>query len=169
MSRDSCLLLVEGGGGSGKTSILAKLAQNISKLCPKPKCSLILRFIGTTQESSSVIPLMKSICQQISYNFMISMDNIPDDLIRLSFYFKQLLLNASKEQPVFIILDAINQLSGPPEAAIKLCWLTNELPKNVRVIISCVADEHCKEHKFLRKVIKEEFVLQVKTMDKLLA
>lgn len=75
---------------------------------------------GTTPDSSSVIPTLTSICQQLTYNFTMPMDQMPDDLIPLTFYYKQLLLNATYEQPLFIFLDSLNQLDGPNEVDVKL-------------------------------------------------
>jgi hypothetical protein len=42
---------------------------------------LIVRYLGTTPDSSSLAPLLTSICQQLSYTFMLPFEDIPDDLV----------------------------------------------------------------------------------------
>lgn len=47
---------------------------------------------------------------QISYNYMIPFDAIPDDLVPLTAYFKQLLALATREQPLLVFLDSVDQI-----------------------------------------------------------
>ncbi|KAI1303164.1 NACHT and WD repeat domain-containing protein 2 [Halotydeus destructor] len=159
-------LILHGVGGSGKTSLLAKAASLVSRWCRKPKAMLVLRFLGTTPDSSSVIPTLTSMCQQLTYNYTMPMDQMPDDLIPLTFYYKQLLLHATYEQPLFIFLDSVNQLDGPNEVDVKLSWLTYELPEHVKLVISCVSDGECPEYHLFRKAFHghEYNFLQVKTL-----
>lgn len=159
-------LVLYGVGGSGKTSLLAKAASLISDWCPRAKAMLVLRFLGTTPDSSSVIPTLTSICQQLTYNFTMAMDQMPDDLIPLTFYYKQLLLNASYEQPIIIFLDSVNQLDGPNEVSVKLGWLTYDLPEHVKLVISCVSDGQCDEYNLFRRCvnIQDYNFLEVQTL-----
>ena len=164
-------LLLHGLGGSGKTSLLAKAASLTMKWIGKPKGIVVLRFLGTTPDSSSVIPTLTSICQQLAYNYTLPMDQMPDDLIPLTFYFKQLLLNATYESPLIIYLDSVDQLDGPNEESIKLGWMTYELPDHVRMIISCVSEGVCEEYDFLSRTLQKSDgqFLEVKTLSKVLA
>ena len=52
---------------------------------------LIVRYLGTTPDSSSLAPLLTSICQQLSYTFMLPFEDIPDDLVPMSNLFWKLL------------------------------------------------------------------------------
>ena len=49
---------------------------------------LLVRFCGTTPNSTSLGPLLKSICQQISYTFMLPFDDIPDDTVPVTAFLK---------------------------------------------------------------------------------
>ena len=71
-----------GAGGSGKSSMLSMTAYKalIEWLSPAQPL-LLVRFCGTTPNSTSLGPLLKSICQQISYTFMLPFEDIPDDTV----------------------------------------------------------------------------------------
>lgn len=66
-------MVLYGEGGCGKTSLLAKSAGLTSTewfVGAKPIC--IIRFLGTTPDSSALTPTLISICQQVpskSYGF----------------------------------------------------------------------------------------------------
>ena len=60
---DNRVLVVQGESGCGKTSIMAVAAKMIKEV--NPEVPLILRFLGTTSESSSISKLLKSICMQV--------------------------------------------------------------------------------------------------------
>ena len=163
-------LILHGAGGSGKTSLLAKAASLVKCWIGKEKCILVLRFMGTTPDSSSVIPALTSICQQLAYNYTLPMDQMPDDLIPLMFYYKQLLLNASYDQPLVIFLDSADQLDGPM-VSLKLSWLTYELPENCKIVVSCVSEGDCEDYLFLKKALAkfESNFLAIPTLTKALA
>lgn len=101
------------------------------------KCEpvIIVRFLGTTPDSSSIYPLLKSICIQISHNYQKPVDNIPLELSNLTNYFKKLLESATPEKPLFIFLDSLDQLS-PTNSAHSLSWMPVNLPKNAKIIVS---------------------------------
>lgn len=96
---------------------------------------IITRFLGTTPDSSSIYPLLKSLSHQISHNYEKSIDNIPLELSNLTNHFKKLLESASAEKPLFIFLDSLDQLS-PINSAHSLSWMPVNLPKNVKIIVS---------------------------------
>ena len=96
---------------------------------------IVIRFLGTTPDSSSVYPLLKNICHQIAHNYQKPIETIPLDLSSLTNFFKNLLTSASEERPLFIILDSLDSLS-PMNAAHSLSWLPVNLPKNVKIILS---------------------------------
>lgn len=78
-------LVLYGEGGCGKTSLLSKSAALTAEVWfAGAKPINIIRFLGTTPDSSALTPTLISICQQISYNFMIPFDTIPDDLVPLT-------------------------------------------------------------------------------------
>lgn len=64
------LLVLYGEGGCGKTSLLAKAAAlSTSQYWFKgSKPISIVRFLGTTPDSSALTPTLISICQQVIQN-----------------------------------------------------------------------------------------------------
>jgi hypothetical protein len=81
------------------------------------------------------MPLLTSICQQISLMYDQPKEDIPDELSPLSQYFKNLLGCATKEMPLVLYLDSLDQLSGA-EGAHQLAWLPVNLPEHVKVVVS---------------------------------
>lgn len=67
MSNDSDKpLVLYGEGGCGKTSLLAKSASlSLTKWFKHCKPISIVRFLGTTPDSSALTPTLISICQQV--------------------------------------------------------------------------------------------------------
>ena len=57
-------LVILGEPGSGKTTFLAKLVEEIPKWLDN-EAPAVLRFIGTTSKSSTTKELVISVCQQI--------------------------------------------------------------------------------------------------------
>jgi hypothetical protein len=104
------------------------------------KCTpvIIIRFLGTTPDSSSIYPLIKSICQQISHIYEKSVDAIPIELSNLTNYFKKLLECATPEKPLFIFLDSLDSLSAM-NSAHSLSWMPVNLPKNVKIVVSTLS------------------------------
>lgn len=96
----------------------------------------MLRFLGTTPNSSSIIPLLTSLCKHL----MVLYDQpeeefFPDELSPLAQLLKKLLCCASEEKPLVLILDSLDQLSGA-DGAHQLAWLPTTLPLHVRLIVS---------------------------------
>lgn len=78
-----------GAGGSGKSSMLSMTAYRALNQWLTPSQPLLfVRFCGTTPNSTSLGPLLKSICQQISYTFMLPFEDIPDDTVPVTAFLK---------------------------------------------------------------------------------
>lgn len=58
-------VVLHGESGCGKTSIMAKIAKEVKQWVQDQSAIVILRFIGTSPESSGIRPLLKSICMQL--------------------------------------------------------------------------------------------------------
>ncbi|KAJ8954195.1 hypothetical protein NQ318_005790 [Aromia moschata] len=171
---DKCLILY-GEGGCGKTSLLAKSAgmSTGTEWFQGARPISIVRFLGTTPDSSALTPTLISICQQISYNFVMPFDGIPDDLVPLTAHFKQLLTMATKEQPFLLFLDSVDQLTGTQDAN-KVSWLPTRLPPHCKIIVSCACEEGnaevSKEYHVLRRMFDvEENFIEVKALGEELA
>lgn len=98
---------------------------------------LILRFLGTTPNSSSIIPLLTSICKQLSFLYEQPFEDIPDELAPLIGHFKKLLTCATYEKPLVVILDSLDQLSGA-DGAHQMAWFPSKLPPHVRMMASVI-------------------------------
>ena len=58
-------LVLYGESGCGKTSLMAKIATEVKQWLEDQSAKVILRFIGTSPDSSSIKPLLRSICIQL--------------------------------------------------------------------------------------------------------
>ncbi|XP_058799223.1 NACHT and WD repeat domain-containing protein 2 isoform X2 [Phymastichus coffea] len=166
-------LVLYGEGGCGKTSLLAKsaglsnprAARKDKDAAAEEACWFegkrpisVIKFLGTTPDSSALTPTLVSICQQISYNYMLPFDDIPDDLVPLTAHFKHLLTLATAEQPILLFLDSVDQLTGTQGN--KLSWLPTRLPAHVKMILSCAAEQSnpviSRDYHLLRRMIDHE-------------
>lgn len=73
---------------------------------------LVIRFLGTTPNSSSIIPLLVNLCTHVAMVYDQPLDEVPDELSPLVNHFKKLLACATEEKPLVVILDSLDQLSG---------------------------------------------------------
>ena len=158
-----------GAGGAGKTAMLSMAASKSLNEWLKPARPLLLcRYCGTTPDSSSLGPLLTSLCQQISYTNLLPFEDIPDDLVPLTAHMKELLKNATAERPLIICLDSVDALVGSQDAN-KMSWLPTKLPPHCKIIVSCTREDNnpalCVDYKLLTHVIecKENF-LEVKAL-----
>ncbi|KAK3105389.1 hypothetical protein FSP39_024054, partial [Pinctada imbricata] len=129
---------VFGPSGSGKTSIMAKVARQVH-LIHNRDAIVILRFLGTSPESSNVVNLLRSLCQQILINTGDKTDYDMDSLESLMQVFKTIVEKYDSGLPMVIFLDSLDQLSNV-HSAHKLRWLPKKLGKNVKLIVSTYTD-----------------------------
>lgn len=76
--------VLHGESGCGKTSIMAKIAVDIRKWLEPESAIVVLRFIGTSPESSNIRMLLRSVCQQL---YMITGNEITE-IPEASWYIK---------------------------------------------------------------------------------
>ena len=95
---------------------------------------MVLRFLGTSPDSSSVIPLLTSLCRQIAVNYDEPAEEIPGELSPLIQHLRRLLSCATAVKPLFIFLDSLDQLSAA-DGAHRLSWLPCVLPPHVRLVV----------------------------------
>ncbi|XP_013168603.1 PREDICTED: NACHT and WD repeat domain-containing protein 2 [Papilio xuthus] len=168
-------LVLYGEGGCGKTSLLAKSsAMSLATWFAEVRPTNVIRFLGTTPDSSALTPTLISICQQISYNFALPFESIPDDLVPLTAHFKQMLTMATQQQPLLLFLDSVDQLTGIGTENNKVSWLPTRLPPHCKIIVTCACEEAnpevSKEYDVLRRMIdSEDNFLEVKALGEDLA
>lgn len=96
---------------------------------------VILRFLGTSPDSSNLRRLLRSICSQILYNTVGKAGNVPEDFDELVVLFHGLLDEYKSDNPLVIILDSLDQLNED-HSSYKLRWLPRKLKSNVRILLS---------------------------------
>ena len=137
-------LIVHGKSGSGKTSVMAKLAA-VLKSQLGPTCKCVLRFLGTSPPSSSIREVLASVCLQICAIYNVHPpDFIQMDATLIMQYFRNQLLESlslPSTESLVVILDSIDQLSAA-DGAHSMNWLPKTLPNNVHILVSMLPEEH---------------------------
>ncbi|XP_070204069.1 uncharacterized protein [Littorina saxatilis] len=135
------VFVIHGKSGSGKTSIVAMAASEASRL-QQGKGVVILRFLGTTPDSTTVGGLLTSILKQLSASKQRSLatEELPANVKDLSDLLEETLVETASDQfPVTLLLDSLDQLD-PANGARELSWLPTDLPPHVRVIVSTLPE-----------------------------
>jgi hypothetical protein len=98
----------------------------------------LIRFLGTSPDSSSIVPLLTSLSQQIAIYHHLPIDDIPTEIMPLVNYFKTLLSRvATPRTPLVIYLDSLDMLSQQ-DGAHRLAWLPVPLPAHCHLVVSVV-------------------------------
>jgi hypothetical protein len=135
LGKNTKSLAIYGRGGSGKSSLMARIIDEVQSLYPE--ATVIFRFIGITPASSTGRSLLDSICRQIGQGYVESNNNMPvvyGELVEL--FFKSLTF-ATTEHPIVLIIDGLDQLPLSDDAR-RLGWLPRQLPGNVKLIVSTI-------------------------------
>ena len=148
-----------GAGGSGKSALLSKAAlESLTQWLSPAVPLLMVRYCGTTPNSTALGPLLKSICQQICYTDMLPFEDIPDDTVPVTAYLKELLKLASEKRPLLIFLDSVDELTGSQDAN-KMSWLPLKIPPFCKIVVSCTYEEGnpvlMQDLNFLRSMIED--------------
>ena len=113
------------------------------------KLCLVLRFLGTTPNTSSLLQLLFQLCQQILFitgriktksGEEYSVENIPMKFQPLASRFKELLLEIPKSFKFVLILDSLDQLNES-NISILFNWIPSKLQSNVKMILTCLENE----------------------------
>ncbi|RHY39734.1 hypothetical protein DYB34_004388 [Aphanomyces astaci] len=156
-------LVLFGRGGAGKSAVMAKVAIKLTGsgggvavaagsglaavVTPRHDPVLVLRFLGTSLDSTDIRKLLASMCLQLQRNYTTETAMvIPQSLDALITRFHNLLGLASETKPLVVLLDSLDQLSRA-ENAHHLTWLPQTLPPFCKLVVSALeaADEggHC--------------------------
>ena len=119
---------ISGPMGSGKTALLAKSVKIFRSR--RPQATIVTRFLGATSASSLGATLMEGICRQLGAE--IAPTSGFSELIQV---FVQRLAKASLDEPIILLIDALDQLA-PSDPANLLAWIPSRLPPYVRLVVS---------------------------------
>ena len=139
-------LAIYGESGAGKSALVAEAAAGAQR--EYPQAAIVARFIGTTPESTTGRDLFLSLSRQITRGYaafpdsvaqsqrgLLDESTVPIEYSELAGQFPGRLALATRERPLILFLDALDQLPHDDQAR-RLSWLPSELPQNVRIVIS---------------------------------
>ncbi|XP_076461539.1 uncharacterized protein LOC143294026 [Babylonia areolata] len=134
-------VIVHGPSGSGKSALMAKVAQLSKRWVPGSVC--VVRFLGTTPSSSNIRDTLVSVITQVLklYNLQPPPGlDLGVDYHYLVLYFRALLWRInSRATPLFLLLDSVDQLLSADYAHL-LTWLPKLVPPNVYLLVSMATD-----------------------------
>lgn len=146
INSDEQYYLLYGKSGSGKTSVMARAIDEL-----KDK-NIIYRFIGTTAHTTSPRDTYEYIYWQIVDE---SLKNKPNDIESddQKFYqqFYEALDNYTQSQSLTLFIDAVDQFSSFDSLEIFLSYI----PKNVKVVFSCLYDGEKKDNEDYTKYFEQ--------------
>ncbi|XP_070552817.1 NACHT domain- and WD repeat-containing protein 1-like [Ptychodera flava] len=146
-------LVIYGPSGCGKTSLVA-MAAKLTRKWLSGDAVTVLRFIGTTPDSTTLRRTLFSISKQISQVYEDG-KTISEELKDLTKEFDERMRNASHECPLVLYLDSLDQFD-PDDGAHQLHWLPNHLPENVKLVVSTLVDDKYECYPTLRANLKDE-------------
>ncbi len=131
-------LAIVGGGGTGKSALLAKAVEQAQ--AAHPQAQIVYRFIGVTPGSSEGRGLLENLCREILRRYGADESDIPTDYRDLVTELGKRMALASAERPLMLFLDSLDQFLTGQEAR-RLAWLPAELPEHVSVVVSTRPEE----------------------------
>jgi hypothetical protein len=132
-------MVVYGPSGAGKTYVVAKATEIV-----RTRSAMVVRFLGTSQDSAAIAPLLRSLCEQLltlsvgkkafiagSLSTAEAMGPVPTDFDALCIYFKEALAKW-RWGPLLLLLDSVDQLDDT-NAGRRLEWLSLDFSDQVRL------------------------------------
>ncbi|CAF1291712.1 unnamed protein product [Adineta ricciae] len=134
-TNEPCVLV--GESGTGKSSIMAKIVNEIPKWYPQSNSiSVIVRFLGATPSSSDIrrplISIIEQICLIYHLDRPMSSDNVKETL-------ENILQYIPKNEHLVLLLDSFDQLQISDLTDLSI-WLPEKFPTNVKCILSTIAE-----------------------------
>ncbi len=138
LSSSAVPLVLWGGSGTGKSTLLARAARELRTAIPDAR--IIARFIGVTGRSSNGHTLLTDVSRNLCSLYGGDPAQIPEEPFQLQAVFPQYLAKATAQHPLFLFLDALDQLSEADPAR-HLTWLPSRLPDHVKVVLSTLRED----------------------------
>lgn len=136
-------MTVYGQSGCGKTSIVANVFNRLTQWAAKAVSQgktifCVVRFLGTTPLSSTLQDVLLSLCEQLADLYGKEWEP-PSKFPDLVHDFHGFLQCATRQKPLLLLLDSIDQLSSA-DNAYSMSWLPHRLPNFVKVIVSTIEE-----------------------------
>ncbi|MGD2218156.1 MAG: DUF4062 domain-containing protein, partial [Gemmatimonadales bacterium] len=125
-------LAVVAAGGAGKSAVMAKAVEEARN--DYPGAQVVHRFIGATPRSTDPRMLLEGLCRELSRRYADEVE-VPSSYRELASEFVRRLGLASAERPLFVFLDALDQISKAGRVA-TFEWLPDTLPEHVQLVVS---------------------------------
>ena len=154
-SKQQAPLMLIGGGGSGKSALLARAAQETSQREQRSRTVLLQRYIGGVPGTESLLNTLSLLCADIATDYGNPEPPVTQNAEDLTLTFEVVLGYATAQRPLIVFLDALDQLN-PSDGAWTLEWLPNPLPEHVRIVATVRSDtaaEQAARCKFPKKII----------------
>jgi WD40 repeat protein len=132
-------LLLTGASGSGKSSILARLARELQaeiRVGTRGDLLLVPHFTGASPRSTGLRGLLTRVLDTLALTYELEYDTAAElrDLIET---FREALEQVPEGRRLLLVIDAVNQFEER-DGAERLAWLPATLPPNVRVVLSTI-------------------------------
>ena len=124
-----------GGGGSGKSALLARSALDAIWEAKRSGGIVLQRYVGGVPGTDSLMGTLTELTFDINIHYDQPQPSTPENSKALVENFRSALGHASVKRPLILYLDALDQLDKADGAWI-LEWLPEKLPEHVRVIAS---------------------------------
>ncbi|XP_033737542.1 LOW QUALITY PROTEIN: nephrocystin-3-like [Pecten maximus] len=159
-------LLILGGQGYGKSSILCKAATVIEKKVQEEqiqstsgqKWHVFFHFVGAAPGSTCLEAMLKRLLREME---VINDSNIPRGIESTAQMCCSMLSNPNT-RPVIIFIDALNQFAEE-QAALVMSWLPRKLAPRVRCVFSTI--ENTPQHKTLIARETKPILLEISPLD----
>ncbi len=152
---DNQPFVIHGSSGSGKSSLLAQAIEEAKKHSSK---KILYRFVGATPNSNSSKEILTSIIKELEKDVkhevekekgnsdFLSLDtpDMKETFEEFSYRIRNKINNLKDEVVIFI--DAVDQLTNEEQ----FLWLPNELPANVKIVISVLDDEKYEDTQYFK-------------------
>ena len=138
---DTRLMVLVGEPGSGNSAMLARFSREHERA--HPEHLLVTHFIGASAASTNARQMLRRLWHELVQGAGLEQNAlavIPDEWDKLREGLPAVLAAASQSHRTVIVIDAVNQLD-PAHDAHSIRWLPEDLPANVRVVLSVLPGE----------------------------
>lgn len=141
-----------GGSGAGKSAFMAQLRKHLA--FHYPDAHQVVAYCGHHPLGSSETVIMTSLCAALGKNIAAGEKQNPVDL------FHEALGAAAQNKQLWVLVDAVDQLTNTTGEPAFLDWLSRHLPTGVCMVITCHADLSERLPKALQKQTLEALSVQ---------